>query len=107
MPIRDAFNPTKELACDKSIGCIRRGCGPAPLDTRHRCAKTTFMTDDDSLPRRANDPLSLISRQDLDPFSVDELRERIDILTSEIARTSAKIEGAVSHRAGADALFRR
>ncbi len=65
------------------------------------------MTEDDSLPRRVNDPLAQLARQDLDPFSVNELRERIDILQSEIARTSAKIEGAVSHRAGADALFRR
>ena len=77
-----------------------------PLDTRRDCAKTLNMTEDDNLPRRANDPLTQLARQDLDPFSVDELRERIDILTSEIARTSAKIEGAVSHRAGADALFR-
>jgi uncharacterized small protein (DUF1192 family) len=65
------------------------------------------MIEDDSLPRRANDPLLLLTRQDLDPFSVDELRERIDILKSEITRTTAKIEGAVSHRAGADALFKR
>lgn len=65
------------------------------------------MIEDDSLPRRANDPILLLTRQDLDPFSVDELRERIDILKSEITRTAAKIEGAVSHRAGADALFKR
>jgi uncharacterized small protein (DUF1192 family) len=65
------------------------------------------MEIDDTLPRRANDPLTALTSQDLDPFSVDELRERIDILTSEIARVTCKIDGAVSHRAGADALFKR
>ena len=65
------------------------------------------MDSDDTLPRRANDPLSALTKQDLDPFSVDELRDRIDILDAEIARVRRKIDGAVSHRAGADALFKR
>jgi uncharacterized small protein (DUF1192 family) len=65
------------------------------------------MDIEDALPRRANDPLVALAKQDLDPFSVDELRDRIDILTDEIARVQRKIEGAVNHRAGADALFKR
>jgi uncharacterized small protein (DUF1192 family) len=65
------------------------------------------MNIDDLSPRALGDPLTLLVRQDLDPFSVDELRERITILQREIDRTTLKIDGAVSHRAGADALFKR
>ncbi|MFM9851570.1 MAG: DUF1192 domain-containing protein [Sphingomonadaceae bacterium] len=65
------------------------------------------MDIDELFARAPGDPLALLARQDLDPFSVDELRERITILQAEIDRTTVKINGAVSHRAGADALFKR
>jgi uncharacterized small protein (DUF1192 family) len=55
---------------------------------------------------RNNDPSSALTKQDLDPLSVDELHARIAILESEIVRTRKKIEGAVNHRASADALFK-
>ena len=63
--------------------------------------------DLDDIPRRSDDPLAQIARQDLDPFSVDELHARIDVLEAEILRVRKKIEGAVNHRATADALFKR
>ena len=63
--------------------------------------------DLDDIPRRPDDPLAQIARQDLDPFSVDELHARIDVLEAEILRVRKKIEGAVNHRATADALFKR
>jgi uncharacterized small protein (DUF1192 family) len=60
---------------------------------------------DDVFAKRPGDPLVLVGRQDLDPFSVEELQERIVDLEAEIARVRAKLEGAVNHRASADALF--
>ncbi|WP_136162758.1 DUF1192 domain-containing protein [Sphingomonas flavalba] len=65
------------------------------------------MDMDDFSPARPPDPLVLATRQDLDPLSVAELHERIAVLEAEIARTRGKLEGAVNHRASADALFRR
>ena len=65
------------------------------------------MDDDDNLPRSASDPLSLLVKQDLDPFSVDELEKRILVLRNEINRCEAKKNFAVSHRASADGLFKK
>jgi uncharacterized small protein (DUF1192 family) len=61
---------------------------------------------DDLFAKTPSDPLALLSRQDLDPLSVEELQERIACLEAEIARVHAKLEGAVNHRASADALFK-
>lgn len=61
--------------------------------------------DDDDLPR-PGDPLDAVRRTDLDPFSVHELEARIRMLEAEVARTRAKLDGAKSFRAGADALFK-
>ena len=65
------------------------------------------MDEDENLPRNANDPLVLLLRQDLDPFSVDELDQRISLLKSEISRCEAKKSFAVTHRASAENLFKR
>jgi len=65
------------------------------------------MDMDDNLPKGADDPLNLLARQDLDPLSVEELRNRISALETEIARTRKKIEQAVNHKASAEALFRK
>ena len=64
------------------------------------------MEADDSLPRRSRDLVAELARQDLDPFSVAELTERIDALQEEISRSKQRIERAVNHRASADALFK-
>lgn len=61
----------------------------------------------DDLPRRTDDPAAQLSRQDLDPFSVAELDERIALLEAEIARCRQKKDQAVNHRASADSLFKR
>lgn len=53
------------------------------------------MDEDENLPRNANDPLVLLVKQDLDPFSVDELDQRIVLLKSEISRCEAKKNFAV------------
>jgi uncharacterized small protein (DUF1192 family) len=58
-------------------------------------------------PSKPGDPLVLLTKQDLDPLSVEELHERIETLEGEIARVKAKIEAAVNHRASAEDLFRK
>jgi uncharacterized small protein (DUF1192 family) len=62
---------------------------------------------DELFPDKPDDPLTLLTKQDLDPLSVDELHARIAILEAEIARVKAKLESAVNFRASADELFRK
>ena len=61
---------------------------------------------DDLGPRKTDDALVALTRQDLDPLSVAELEDRILLLEAETARTRAKLSGARSFRSAADALFR-
>jgi uncharacterized small protein (DUF1192 family) len=62
---------------------------------------------DDILPKRADDPLVALTRQDLDPLSNDELANRVAVLEAEIARARQRMDRAVNHRSSADALFKR
>jgi uncharacterized small protein (DUF1192 family) len=62
---------------------------------------------DELFPAKPDDPLTQLTRQDLDPLSVDELHARIAALEGEIARVRAKIEASVSFRASADAIFKK
>ena len=68
---------------------------------------TLAYMDDDLFSSRPDDPLAMLARQDLDPFSQDELQERIAALEAEIARVRAHMEAASRHRSAADALFKR
>jgi uncharacterized small protein (DUF1192 family) len=63
--------------------------------------------DDDDLPRRRDDVLAALIKQPLDPLSVDELGERIEILEGEIARVKAHRTAATGHKAIAEALFKK
>ena len=65
------------------------------------------MDMDEYLPKKADDPVIRLQQQDLDPLSVAELHARVAALEAEAARTRAKIEGAVNHKASAEALFRK
>ncbi len=65
------------------------------------------MDPEDLLPRKVDSPLTQLARQDLDPLSVEELRERIEALEAEIARAKNKLDGALTFRAQADTLFRK
>jgi uncharacterized small protein (DUF1192 family) len=65
------------------------------------------MDMDEDLPRKADDPLTLLLRQDLGPLSVNDLHARILALEGEITRIRSKIESAVNHKASAEALFKR
>lgn len=62
---------------------------------------------DDDLPRKGDDPLARLLRQDLGPLSMSELEARIAALEAEIARTRRTMESAVNHKASAEALFKR
>ncbi len=58
-------------------------------------------------PDKPDDPLTLLTKQDLDPLSVEELHARIAILEAEIARVKAKLDQSVNFRASADELFKK
>lgn len=77
------------------------------VDRRGGAGEHGAVDADDSLPRRADDPLAGLARQDLDPLSVAELEARIAALEAEIARVRLHVERSVNHRASADALFKR
>ena len=62
---------------------------------------------DDDLPRKGDDPLARLIKQDLGPLSMSELDSRIASLEAEIERTRRHKDSAVNHKASAEALFRR
>jgi len=81
--------------------------GSCHIDSCPHRGNILSMHMDDDLPNRADDPLRLVTRQDLDPLSVNELQDRIKTLEAEIKRTQSKISHAVNHKASAEALFRK
>ena len=62
---------------------------------------------DELFPDKPDDPLTLLTKQDLDPLSIEELQARIAILEGEIARVKAKVDASVSFRANAESLFKK
>lgn len=61
---------------------------------------------EDLEPRPARGtPLIALTREDLDGYSVEDLKERIAALEAEIERSKAVIDGKSSQRNAADALF--
>ncbi|MDX3910356.1 MAG: DUF1192 domain-containing protein [Sphingobium sp.] len=58
-------------------------------------------------PRKADDILTALTRQDLDPFSVAELDARNEALKAEIVRTQQRRDYAVNHKASAEAFFKK
>ena len=66
------------------------------------------MLDEPVPPRRARGQALIdVSREDLDLYAVEELRERIELLQAEAERTKAQLERKQAGRAAADALFKR
>ena len=63
--------------------------------------------DGDDLPRPRGDAAGRLAGEDLAPYSVAELDERVALLRAEIARVEAHRDRAASHRSAADALFGR
>ena len=62
--------------------------------------------DDDDLPRRRDDVLAALTKQSLDPLSIEELDDRVAVLEAEIARTKNHKAAAGGFKANAEALFR-
>jgi uncharacterized small protein (DUF1192 family) len=62
---------------------------------------------DDLFPSKPDDPLVALARQDLDPMSIEELKERIEALKAEIARVEAHITRVQTHRSAAEELFKK
>ena len=62
---------------------------------------------DDLFPSKPEDPLAQLAKQDLDPLSIDELKERIEALKAEIARIEAHMDAASKHRSAAEELFKK
>jgi uncharacterized small protein (DUF1192 family) len=61
---------------------------------------------EDLEPRPARGaPLIALTREDLDSYSVEDLKERIETLQAEIVRSQTAIDGKSSQRNAADALF--
>ncbi|MGI8943804.1 MAG: DUF1192 domain-containing protein [Qipengyuania sp.] len=63
--------------------------------------------DEDDHPRPRSDAAGRLAREDLGPYSQDELDERIELLRAEIARVESHRDKVSAHRAEADALFGR
>lgn len=62
---------------------------------------------DELFPNKPDDPLTQLTKQDLDPLSVEELEARIAVLEGEIERVKAKLQNAVNFRATAESLFKK
>ncbi len=63
--------------------------------------------DGDDRPRPKGDAASQLATEDLSPYSMDELGERIALLKAEIARVETHRDKSSAHMAAADALFGR
>lgn len=64
------------------------------------------MAFEDLEPRPARGAtLVMLGREDLDPYSVEELEARIAALEAEIGRARAALEGKQARKNAADALF--
>jgi len=65
------------------------------------------MDEDDFFTSRPQDPLTQVTKQDLGPLSIDELKQRIETLKSEIGRVETHMADATRHRSAADELFKK
>ena len=84
-------------------GCL----APLGIDSNRTGSDNAAAMDEDNRPRPKGDAASMLAKEDLGPYSQDELAERIAMLEEEIARVRAHSASAASHRAAADALFGR
>src|SRR5262249_52730706 len=121
--IRTSSGPTRGTGrSSKASSSAPSGCGATTaiiedgtvgtavaLLTRapHRSTIHAEMDLEDLFPSKPDDPLVALGRQDLDPMSIDELKERIETLKAEIARVEAHMQRAQTHRSAADELFKK
>ncbi len=64
------------------------------------------MDDDLEIVKKQGDLAEMLSKEDLDPYSVQELKVRKSLLEQEIKRTKSKIESANDHLSAAENLFK-
>ena len=62
---------------------------------------------EDLFPSKPGDPLVELGTQDLDPMSIEELKERIEALKAEILRVETHMARAETHRSAAEELFKK
>jgi uncharacterized small protein (DUF1192 family) len=72
-----------------------------------RVNDSAAMDLEDLFPSKPDDPLVALGKQDLDPMSIEELKERIETLKAEIARVEAHMQRAQTHRSAAEELFKK
>ena len=84
-----------------------QGEGNREVDKPESGRESRGMDLDELFPDKPDDPLTLLTRQDLDRLSVEELQARIAILEAEIVRVKAKLDSSVNFRASADELFKK
>ncbi|MDO8288524.1 MAG: DUF1192 domain-containing protein [Parvibaculum sp.] len=66
------------------------------------------MNADDLEPRkRRSDALAALAKEDLDLLGVEELKDRITQLETEIVRIQAQLERKEGTRSAAEALFKK
>ena len=65
------------------------------------------MDEDDFFSSRPQDPLTQVTKQDLGPLSIEELKARIETLKGEIERVKTHMVDATRHRSAADELFKK
>jgi uncharacterized small protein (DUF1192 family) len=58
-------------------------------------------------PSKPDDPLVALAKQDLDPMSIEELKERVEGLKIEITRVENHMKRAQDHRSAAEELFKK
>ena len=62
---------------------------------------------EDLFPSKPDDPLVALGKQDLDPMSIEELKERVETLKAEIERVESHMKRAETHRSAAEELFKK
>jgi len=63
--------------------------------------------DEGESPRLRGDAASQLAAEDLAPYSLDELDDRIVSLEAEIERVAKHRDKTAAHRAAAESLFKR
>ena len=65
------------------------------------------MDPEDLQPKRVADSLQVLGKEDISLLGVEELKERIPLLTDEIARSQAMIASKQGSLSDAEAVFRK
>ncbi|WOF74978.1 DUF1192 domain-containing protein [Parvibaculaceae bacterium PLY_AMNH_Bact1] len=65
------------------------------------------MDSEDLEPKRVPDSLQALAKEDISLLGVDELKERITLLTDEIARSKAMVASKQGSLSEAEAIFRK